>query len=72
MSKARRLWSWLEPGLIYMDPMIPFAYLSLTRDIEMEAGETAEAVGSDRVSAAARWQPADRFARFWPARARRP
>jgi hypothetical protein len=69
MRKMRRLWSWLEPGLIYMDPMIPFAYLSLTREIEMETAGPIEAVRSDPVSAE---KTADRFARFWPAPARQP
>jgi hypothetical protein len=72
MSKMRRLWSWLEPGLIYMDPMISFACLSLTREIEMEAAEPAEASGSNRVSAETRGETADRFARFGPAPARQP
>lgn len=26
MSRLRRLWGWLEPGLIYMDPVISMAY----------------------------------------------
>jgi hypothetical protein len=68
MGNMRRLWSWLEPGLIYMDPMIPFAYLSLTRASELAAAGPAERVRT----AEPREKPADRFARFWPAPARQP
>jgi hypothetical protein len=68
MSKVRRLWSWLKPGLIYMDPMIAFAYLSLTREREMAPSGPPEAVPS----AATGEKTADRFARFWPAPARQP
>ena len=71
MSRVRRLWSWLEPRLIYMDPMIPFAYLS-TREIERGAAGRAEALCSEPVSAKTREKTADRFARFWPAPARQP
>jgi hypothetical protein len=69
MGNMRRLWSWLEPGLIYMDPMIPFAYLSLTRGIDTQAAEPAEAV-SAKTPKKSREKTADRFARFWPAPAR--
>jgi len=72
MTKMRRLWRWLEPGLIYMDPMISLAYLSLTREIEMEVAEPAEASGSNRVSAETRGETADRFARFGHAPAPQP
>lgn len=72
MSKMRRLWGWLEPGLIYMDPMISVAYVSLTREIEMETAEPDEASASNRVSAETRWETADRVARFGPAPARQP
>jgi hypothetical protein len=72
MSRMRRLWSWLIPGLIYMDPMISSAYLPVTREIEMEAAGPTETVGSIRVGAVTRLQPADRFARIWPAPAHRP
>ena len=43
MSKLGRFWNWLEPGLIFVDPMIAIAYCQLMADKEMPSNEPTEA-----------------------------
>lgn len=56
MSKLSRFWDWLEPGLIYVDPMIAVAYCHLTTHEEMPSTEPAEDDRGVRHSSADRYE----------------
>jgi hypothetical protein len=56
MSKLRRFWNWLEPGLIYIDPMIVMAYCQLTAEMEMTSTGPAESDRSVRHSSVERYE----------------